>query len=153
MGSGLLLVRRVWADPTMIASAKRPGVSAPVQEVGRPYRGIDGQPWPAPANSDLTISLVAGLAGIELLDVVRTYRDANCALDCDLIYIAGPDSRAIPPIGFTFLGFDFGYYESETSVYLGRLFQTILHVARDFVPVISLPMRSRAQLAAENLLM
>jgi hypothetical protein len=118
MPAGLLVVERIWANPENIRISRKPALPLSVAEIGRRYRGIDGRPWPGVSPSKRPL-LVDGLAALQDVDRVNRYRAAACPLSCDLIYIVHPhsDEYTLTPAGYAFLGFDFGFYESEWSVY------------------------------------
>ena len=115
--AGLLVVKRVWADrEALVPRGRTPAVGRSHEEIGRRYRGIEGLQWPQSEHSTKP-ELGNGLADPNTIQLVQRYRNEHCPLECDLIYIAPPTARTPVPQGMFFLGFDFGYYESEWSQY------------------------------------
>ena len=137
MQSGLLVVKRIWSRRDAFRVEREPAVQMSIEEIGRLYRGIDGLPWPEWDVSPLRPSLSSGLAHPMSLELVNRYRNDQCPQECDLIYIASNATHASPPAAMTFLGFDFGYYESEWAVYSVVLHEVLYGsyaALREFAP-------------------
>lgn len=100
---GLLLVERY---PTAFVSS-----NAHAAEWMRRYRGFDGIAWPGETVRE--IALADGLAPLAELPTLLGYYGKIADRSIDLIYCAFDEMISLP--GFTFVGFDVGYYESEYS--------------------------------------
>lgn len=82
------------------------------------YKGIEGIPWP---DSDINIGklVCSGMAPIERYDEVLAYYDLiRNDRRCEIIYIMqyGTAPSDLPD-GYTFCGYDYGYYLSEDNYY------------------------------------
>jgi len=113
---------------------REPAVSLDPAEVFRRYRGFDGDVWPGRdsegqfADAELTpmgLQLSSGLAPLSRLQQVLSYReriDKNG--ECDVIGIRPTEQRRKDfinfddwPSGFTRVGLDIGFFDSEWSHY------------------------------------
>ncbi len=121
--SGLLVVARVMAfeitSPAPLPD-RQPAVPLSDNEIRRAYRGFDGQPWPD-EEALAQIRLEYGLASMDqYASVLRYYRRLPAECIPDLVYLrfssAGGDRSGVPP-GFSYCGYDYGYYLSEWATY------------------------------------
>jgi hypothetical protein len=121
---GVLLVRRVrwWAEK--LAQRPRDGaVGLTEDQVARAYRGIDGRPWPDELPAQ--IPRTAGLAPLEYWPEVTALAVAGSGNIYDALILA---PSPVPPanLDVELLGFDFGFYEGESSVF-SSIFHEALH--------------------------
>lgn len=88
------------------------------REVLERYAGIDGELWPDDPGA-AGIELARGLAPLEQLDRVRTYvRSLQPRVRCDLLAVERePGGGCLHQPELKFLGYDFGFLESECNVY------------------------------------
>jgi len=133
---GFLVVRRLnWFTELPIENPigripdRVPAVSSSHEEIRAKYRGFDGWAWPDVPNTE-AISLESGLAPFEQYHIAQDYYDvASKEHLCDLIYLQFPEAlRVLPPlpIKFRFLGYDYGYYLSESGAY-SSLFHEVIY--------------------------
>lgn len=122
--SGVLFVRRVrWWAENRTAKARSAAVSLSEDELARAYRGIDGRAWPE--DVPLTVPHDGGLAEVkhwkELVSLAEQHSNASVY---DAVILATKPELGIQIPEVEFLGFDFGFYDDEYSV-----FSSIYHEA------------------------
>lgn len=121
---GALFVRRVRPRAEKLTQKPRnAAVELSEDELARAYRGIDGRPWPEEVS--LSVPHDDGLAKIEhwteLATLATKHSDANVY---DAVILARQPGLPIQIPEAEFLGFDFGFYNDEYSV-----FSSIYHEA------------------------
>jgi hypothetical protein len=108
---------------------QKPAADISFQEVFRRYRGLDGEVWPQKEHAEFPIE--DGLAAIEHWSLVNQYvRKLASANECDVIMLArlGPRLDSVQQLGWSFAGFDVGYFESEWSHFSVILCEVIFGV-------------------------
>jgi hypothetical protein len=104
---------------------RTPAVALSHQEILTVYRGFEGEAWP---DCELVnaINLQNGLASSNQLELVeKYYKSVSQEFLCDMLYI-GFDEGLNPPSAYIFLGYDFGFYLSETGVF-SSLFHEVIY--------------------------
>jgi hypothetical protein len=126
---GLLVVDRLALMRLALRADRLKGLrdgEAP-EAVFRRYRGFDGQPWPVEAHPQFRTD--GGLAGVADRRAVEAYlRGLPNAGDCELLLLVRVDTAAFKGThraGWSFAGFDVGFFESEWSHYSVVLHQVI----------------------------
>jgi len=123
---GALLVRRVRPRAEKLTTKPRnAAVDLSEDQVARAYRGIDGRPWP----EELPVSIEhsGGLAPIESWPhLVTIAGDHSNATVYDAVILAVRSSLPIRVPEAVFLGFDFGFYDDEYSVF-SSLYHEAIH--------------------------
>ncbi len=117
---GALFVRRInWRAEKPGARTRQPEVAASEDEIVQAYRGIDGRPWPEEV--PLRVPHISGLAPTESWPELLGAADENSIREVHDALVVVSDSQLISnmriPKGAEFLGFDFGYYDDECSVF------------------------------------
>lgn len=135
--AGLLVVRRInwFTDMPVDNPIKHPANRLPTvlyshEELRTRYRGFDGWAWPE-ITSVGSPSLDCGLADLRQNSVVEAYyREVSKAYPCDLLYLdfsdRVPSALTAADLGFSFLGYDYGYYLSEHN-YFSSLFHEVIY--------------------------
>lgn len=152
---GFLVVRRLdWFSELPIDNPVRrppdrfPAVSLSHEEIRIRYRGFDGWPWPTLKDVE-DAPFEEGLLPLEQYELALTYyAAASKEYVCDLIYLHfSEDSRILSHLSskFRFLGYDYGYYLSETGVYSALFHEVIYGLYAD--------MKSYARLLNDHLLL
>jgi hypothetical protein len=126
---GYLVVRRVDWFTEFSRADRLPAVNLSHKEILECYRGVDGEPSPEIPNVEVPL-LQAGLApGDKFSAVEAFYYAASNQYLCDLLYVqlvpASTFVRA-SPLELAFLGYDYGYYLSESNLY-SSLFHEIIY--------------------------
>jgi hypothetical protein len=115
--AGVLLVRRIrpWVEK-LTTRARNAAIEMSEEDVARSYRGIDGTPWPEELASSVPHS--SGLAPIDRWpEILRTASDRSGEYIYDAVILARRPSLSTHIVTGEFLGFDFGYYDDEYSVF------------------------------------
>src|SRR5258707_8020628 len=99
------------------------------QEILIKYRGFEGKPWPD-HETVKGIQLQNALASLDQLKIVEEYYGkVSQAYSCDLLCLAlHEDFNPLPllPTAYRFLGYDYGFYLSETGVF-SSLFHEVIY--------------------------
>lgn len=114
----LILERRLSVSKRSESVLAESGIGLCLYDISGRYKGIEGCPWPGLEKTQ-NVSLVCGVAPADQYELVLEYYRCTCAdIKCDMIYII-QGSYDIPslPSGFTFCGYDYGYYSSEYDSY------------------------------------
>lgn len=124
--AGLLVVERVnfFTDARYRSLDRVPALDLTHIQVLDRYKGFDGLPWPKVTGAESLI-LHDGLAALDQYQAVLAYfKNAQKSLRCDLLWVHLPNlsSGTSPHPEFHFVGFDFGFYLSDTNH-----FSVILH--------------------------
>lgn len=123
---GLTVIRRInWPVEYAKVPSRKPSIDMSDEEVFEHYKGIDGEAWPE-TSALRDITLQAGLAPLHEYEAVKAYlRSVSAKYKCDLLYLefpCGADDVPPIPLDFKFLGYDYGFYQSEDN-----LFSSIFH--------------------------
>ena len=130
MDRGFLVLNRTdITDSQLVKSGRLPVLSLSHEEVRQRYRGIEGDPWPECKDMG-KIKLEGGLSSLEQHKIVVDYYNiVSKKYLCDFLYIQTlphlSNVRIPIPHEFTFLGYDYGYYELEdrySSLYYELIF-------------------------------
>lgn len=129
---GLLVVRRVnWFEDIAVPAVtnRTPAVSLSHQQILTAYRGFEGEPWP---DREILngIRLQNGLASLDQHAIVEEYYGkVSQEYLSDLICIGSPKGfNSLPslPTAYVFLGYDYGFYLTETGVF-SSLFHEVIY--------------------------
>jgi len=125
---GLLVVRRVnWFDDATGKPVlpRTPAVALSHEQILTVYRGFEGEAWPD-CEFVNGIDLQNGLASLDQHKIVEEYyRRVSQEFLCDMLCI-GFDESYKPPPPYSFLGYDYGFYLSETGIF-SSLFHEVIY--------------------------
>lgn len=128
--AGLLVVKRTnfFKDERYKPVSRLPALDLSHEEVVKRYRGFDGEPWPQVIGLE-NISLRDGLASLQQQQAVVAYlTETKKKFSCDMLYLSlgAPPALISPPESFCFLGYDYGFYVSESN-YFSALFHEVIY--------------------------
>lgn len=114
---GALLVRRVlWWAEGLAKRAWNPAVDLSEKGIAEKYRGIDGRPWPQEISPILLRD--NGLASTSQWPILATLaKEHSNDRVYDAVVLCKSPLTAARNLYLEFLGFDFGFYDDEYSVY------------------------------------
>jgi hypothetical protein len=127
--NGLIVIRRInyREDPRFSPPEGAAALPLEPDTILERYRGIQGEPWSLEEPDFVSEDGVADVACVE--KVLHYSRQIANKHACDVIYAACAMSDLPPALadkGFTFLGYDFGYYLSTWNCY-SVLFNEVIY--------------------------